>query len=445
MKSSHYDVVVIGGGTAGAVAGISAARCGAKTLVVESGSYFGGLSAIGMTWGGFFDNNHKQVIGGIPDELVRKAVKVAGRGYFHYHGETDKWISALASVDAEAARLIMEQELHEAGCDTMIWSTLCDVAEEDGRIQAVDIATRLGRERVEGAFFIDATGDMALAAMLGSGWEHGRDGFTQCVSNMFKVGGIDTDAFEAFLEKHINTDGHDPWVKETGTIRQGIEYWCPWKPDGFERMPKSLGLYFHGNQNEFVFNCTSKSVNALDIRELSKTSYLLRKQAFEVHAYMKENVEGFENSYLDHVYDTGVREGRRLAGDYTVTIDDIVDHTRFADSVGMGAYPPDIHNPDGQVHISSTREYKSASDGAYDIPLRAMTAPGRRNLLVAGRCISATFDAQSAIRGIGPCMVEGQGAGAAAALYVDQGAGDIHDISIDALRASLRESGALLD
>ena len=89
----EYDIVVVGGGTAGAVAALAAARNGCeRVLLVEAGSHIGGLSAIGMTWGGFFDNDYKQVIGGIPHELVKKCQEIGGRGYFQYHGDGDKWI-----------------------------------------------------------------------------------------------------------------------------------------------------------------------------------------------------------------------------------------------------------------------------------------------------------------------------------------------------------------
>jgi len=438
-----YDVVVIGGGTAGSIAALSASRNGAKVLVVESGSYIGGLSAIGMTWGGFFDNNYNQVIGGIPDELVKKCKILGGRGYFQYHGDGDKWITGLASVDPEVFRLVIENELYESGCEIMLFSTLESVNLQKGKIISVDVLSNLGKETIEAKYFIDATGDLSLADKCNLKWEHGKDGITQCTSNMFRVQGVDINKYEEFLEKYVNIDRHDKWKKETGCIRRGIEYWCPWKPDGFEDMPMSLGVYYHGRDNDVILNCTAIDINPLDIMERSKASYILRKQAFHVLDYMKAKVDGFQNAYISEIFNLAVRESRRLIGDYVITIDDIVNHSSFEDSIGMGAYPPDFHSPSGSVHIPSTREFNDASDGAYEIPFRSMTS-NTPNLLVVGKCISATFDAQSALRGIGPCMVEGQGAGTAVAMAVCENVSDIHDLDINKVQSSLKKANVFL-
>ncbi|RGY97018.1 FAD-dependent oxidoreductase [Clostridium sp. AM58-1XD] len=239
----EYDVVVVGGGTAGSVAALAALRNGCrKVLIVEAGAHIGGLSAIGMTWGGFFDNNYEQVIGGIPNELVKKCQEIAGRGYFEYHGDGDKWITGLASVDPETARFVIEKELYDAGCEIMLFSILDSVKMENGRIKGIEVVSKLGRKEIRSRYFIDATGDLMLANMAGIRWEHGSQGTTQSTSNMFRVVGVDMDRYERYLDKYINTDNHDPWKKETGGIRRGIEYWCPWKLDGFDYMPDPWGF-----------------------------------------------------------------------------------------------------------------------------------------------------------------------------------------------------------
>jgi hypothetical protein len=441
--TKKYDVIVIGGGTAGTVAAIAAARNGAKVLVIESGSHVGGLSSIGMTWGGFFDNNYQRIIGGIPHELVEKCQKRAGRGYFSYVGD-DKWITVLASVDAESARLVMEQELYDAGCDVILFSTVYELIREGTRIIGVKVASRISQQEYHAKIFIDTTGDATVACMAGVPWEHGGKDMNQCVSNMFRICGADMQEYERFLEEKINTEGKDPWKLQTGGIRNGVAYWCPWKPDGFENMPKSLGFYFHGQTGDVILNCTSADINPMDIEELSKASFHLRQEAFKVFDYLKQKVPAFRNSYLAQVYEMGVRESRRIIGDRQITIENIVRHDKFPDTIGTGAYPPDLHRPDGEVHIHSTRKWEGNSDGAYELPLSAMTIPGYPNLIVAGRSISATFEAQSAARGIGPCMVEGQGAGTAAALFVQKEYDDIHQLEIAVLQRLLQEQGVLL-
>ena len=439
----HYDLIVVGGGTSGAIAALSAARSGRKVLLVESGAYIGGLAAIGMTWGGFFDNDYKQVIGGIPDELVRKCFEIEGRGYFQYHGTGDKWITGLASVDPETFWYIIEKEFYAAGCEILLFSLLNKVCATDKRINSVSFISRLGEIEASADYYIDATGNMELACKCGAAWDHGNKGKTQCTSNMFRVLNVYMDKYEAFLEKEINTNKTDSWKKETGAIRRGIQYWCPWKNDGFDDMPKSLGIYYHGKSGDVILNCTSVDINPLDVYEFSKAEFKLREEAFKVLSYLKKNTPGFEHAYLAQIYEPAARESRRLIGDYTMTIDDVVDHTRFHDSIGQGAYPPDVHSPEGTVHIPSTRDFRKESDGAYDLPLSMMTFESP-NCLVIGKCVSATFEAQSAIRGIGPCMVEGEGAGLAAAMAVSEGIDDIHDVDIDAVRTELKKRGVLL-
>lgn len=439
-----YDVVIIGGGTAGAVAALSAARNGCKkVLVVEAGSGIGGLSSIGMTWGGFFDNNYKQVIRGIPDEIVNKCKEYAGRGYFQYHGDGDKWITGLASVDGETARYIFEKELYKAGVEIILFTTIEDIHMEADRIKAIDAVSRLGKVTISGRYFIDATGDLTLGNMAGVPWEHGKNGKSQSTSNMFRVLGVDMDKYEKFIEENVNDEKRDPWNKETGAIRRGIAYWCPWKPDGFDDMPNSLGIYYHGRNDDVILNCTATHINPLDIMEVSRASFRLREEAFKVLSYLKKNVDGFQNAYMAQVYDLSARESRRMLGDYIITREDIINHTKFEDAIGIGAYPLDIHDPEGTVHIPSTREFKEDSDGAYDIPLRSMLSKVP-NLVVAGKCISATFEAEAALRGIGPCMVEGQGAGAAVAQAVTDGLSDIHDIDIKKLRSTLQAANVIL-
>lgn len=440
----EYDVVIAGGGTAGAVAALSAARSGCKkVLIVEAGSGIGGLATIGMTWGGFFDNNYEQVIKGIPDEIVNKCKEYAGRGYFQYHGGGDKWITGLASVDGETAKYIFEKELYAAGVEIMLFTIIEDVHMEAGKIESIDAVSRLGKVSIKSKYFIDATGDLTLGNMAGVPWEHGKNGKSQSTSNMFRVLGVDMDKYEKFIEEHVNDEKRDPWKKDTGAIRRGIAYWCPWKPDGFDDMPKSLGIYYHGKNDDVILNCTAAHINPLDIMEVSRASFLLREEAFKVLNYLKKNVDGFQNAYMAQIYDLAARESRRMIGDYTITREDVINHTKFEDAIGVGAYPLDVHDTEGAVHIPNTREFREDSDGAYDIPLRSMIC-GIPNLVVVGKCISATFEAEAALRGIGPCMVGGQGAGAAVAQAVTDGLSDIHDIDVRKLRGSLQAAGVIL-
>ena len=450
---SKFDTIVIGGGTAGAVAALASARKGAKTLLVEGSGKLGGLAATGMTWGGFFDGGHRQVIRGIPDELVGKALASgSGRGYIHYHGE-DRWISALASVDPTFYRYLIHNELSQAGCRVLLYTRLLNVRVKQDRVERVAVLNKHGVHELQAKTFIDATGDADLANLAGVEWEGDEGGKRQCLTRIFRISNVDFPQLEGFMQNELNDEGRIPWKIETASMRAAFRYWCPWRRDdslnrsgsGAEggagscsgSMPKLFGVYWHGFPGDLYVNCTSSDVDALEVEAFGQAAKALQDESFRIYRYLKSTVPGFSNSFLTHVYEIGVRASRRILGRYQVTIDDIKNSKSHADTVGFGAYPPDIHSPSGEADIDP------AGNVAYEIPYRALVPRSISNLLVAGRSISATFAAQSALRGIGPCLAEGQAAGTAASLAAASKQ-KAAELSVSELRESLGASGAWL-
>jgi hypothetical protein len=172
----------------------------------------------------------------------------------------------------------------------------------------------------------------------------------------------------------------------------------------------------------------------------------------EVTQFLKEHVPGFENAYLTYVYDLGVRESRRVIGEYVLTLEDIVQERKFEDVVAMGAYPPDLHEAtSGDIIIDGKgwskaqkkREEGFAFNPGYQIPYRCLIPKDIDNLLVVGRCISATFEAQSGTRGMGPCIATGQAAGTAAALSAKHGT-TVRNLDIFLLQKTLIKDGVVL-
>ncbi len=410
-KKTDYDVIVMGGGTAGLIAGIAAARAGAETLIIEASGNLGGNAAVGMTLGGFFDDDGRQVVRGIAQELVDRALELRG-GLGHLKLESqDTWISSLASIDPEVFKYIAIEKVQQEGCHVWLRSMYLEsLRDETGRVSGVRVVNKSGQVDVRARVVVDASGDGDVAAGAGARFERGGGDKQQLISTMFRVSNVDLPALEHYMNEVINTEGKDPWRIGHAPLRASFNYWTPWRlePDK-TRFPKLFGVYFHGNEGDIVINAVGVNADALDVESLSWAEMELRKQSTELFWYLRDKVPGFGQSYLSQVYPVGVRESRRLLGDYQITLTDMLEGRHHDDVVAVGAYPPDLHSSSGDVFI--TRK----ENRAYEIPYRAMLPAGVEGVIVAGRCVSATFEAESALRGIGPTMAMGHAAGVAAA------------------------------
>ncbi len=442
---TSWDVIVIGGGTAGMMAGIAAARLGATTLIVERSGHLGGNAATGMNLGGFFDGDDVQVVRGIPQEFVDRAVALrAGRGHIFFR-DADRWISSTASIDPEAFKSIALEQVEAAGCGLRLYTTFARGIPEGNRVGAVEVVTKAGVSRLHAKVFVDASGDADLAASVDVPFERGGGTRQQAVTSIFRVSQVDLPAVEQFMQEKINSEDKTPWTFENAPLRGSHRYWTPWKvfPDYARRFPRQFGVYYHGVPGEIFLNCNHTSLSSLDPDDITASTVRLRHQAVEILEFLRRHVPGFERVSLTQVYDLGIRESRRIAGEYTLTLEDMVTRREFEDVVAMGAYPPDLHDAHGGEIIISGKGWSSVhpdtgipNNPGYQVPLRALLPQGIENLLVTGRCISATFEAQSGARGMGPCCAMGQAAGAAAGLAAHQNiaprALDIRDVQ-DAL------------
>lgn len=425
-----WDVIVIGGGTAGVMAGIAAARLGAKTLIAERSGCVGGNAATGMNLGGFFDGDDVQVVRGIPQEFVDRAIELhAGRGHIFFR-DVDRWISSTASIDPEAFKSIALEKIEAAGCHLWLYTTFVRGMAEGGRVEAVEVVTKSGVSRLTAKVFVDASGDADLAASVGVPCERGGGTRQQAVTSIFRVSQVDLPAVEWFMQEKINTEGKTPWTFENAPLRGSHRYWTPWKifPEYARKFPRQFGVYYHGVLGEIFLNCNHTSLASLEPDDMTRSSVRLREQAVEILAFLQRHVPGFERAWLTQVYDLGVRESRRVVSDYTLTLDDMITRREFEDVVAMGAYPPDLHDAHGGEILISAKGWSRVhpetgipNNPGYQIPWRCLLPRSIENLLVAGRCLSATFEAQSGARGMGPCCAMGQAAGTAAALGAQQG------------------------
>ncbi len=442
------DVVVLGGGSAGVVAAIAAARKGADTLVVERYGFLGGTATIIHTYVSFLGDNGVPVIGGLPEEIIREVVRLGGgRGHL-----PDPTSMSATPVDIEVYKYVAMEQVRQAGARCLLHTWFVSAEASDGAIRNVAVYNKSGYQRIEGKVFIDATGDGDLAVAAGAPWEQGNaEGGLQPLTMTFRMAGFNRERFVRYIVEHPE-EVEKPKTWSTGF---SADYFTT-HPDfpffkGLDklvaRVARETGYQLPRDRVHFsvlprpgmvqVNIVRISGIDAADAAQLTDAEFQGRRQAFESVQFLVKHVPGFEEAYLlDTPMQIGIRETRRILGEYVLTKDDVLEGRKFPDAIGQGIYPLDIHDPGGRamVHLQPK--------APYQFPYRILTPRGLSNCLVAGRCISATHEALGAARVVGNCMVMGQAAGTAAALAVQQGVG-VKALDAQVLRAELAKDGAI--
>ncbi|HCB92165.1 MAG TPA: FAD-dependent oxidoreductase [Ruminococcaceae bacterium] len=451
----QYDVVVAGGGVSGCAAAVAAARCGAKVLVVEESGYLGGtLTGCGVGPMMTFHAGEKQVIKGVMQEIVDGLVR---RGYSPGHvKDTKQYVSYLTPFDPEGLKIVLDDMLTGAGCSLLFHTFICGVKCQNRKIESLLLANKDGLTAAAGQVFLDATGDGDVAAWSGAKMTKGRpeDGAAQPMSTMMKFCNVNTAALKDFVLDHPEKF---PRLKPyLDLFRQPI----PVDLEGFDEEFKAarasgelsiprenLLLFGTGRPGEYIANTTRIiDHDATSARSLSDAELVGRRQCAELARFLRRNVPGFENALLEFTGPSvGIRGSRQLVGCYTLTARDILERRKFPSVIAHSAYPIDIHNPKGAGTDSTFLSAQSGiSDSYYSIPYEVMVCPEVKNLLVSGRCVSATFEAQAAIRTTPTAGAIGQAAGVAAALAAT-GNADTRAVEVARVQQILKKQGAYLD
>ena len=376
--AGEYDVIVVGAGPAGCGAAIAAARNGAKTLIVDRYNCLGGMWTIGFM-NPLFDYRNKN---GIVKELISDLEALGQWGGFWGH-----------SFHYEYMKYILDQKMTKAGVDVLLNTDFVKAIRTDNRAEGIIVQNIEGRKAYLGKMIIDCTGDGNVAADLGCDYEIGdENGYTGCqaMTLMFLVGNIPPKYKDGLM---IGDILEACYQKEGKSIPFKVPYLIP-VPDS------SFGVVQFTHMYEY---------NPLSAGELTAANAEGRRQMIEGVELLKKHDPDFAGlELIASSAALGVRESRRIVGDYTLTLDDLRTGRKFDDAVASVQFGIDIHNKDGKAQ--DCRQVKE-----YQIPYRCLLPRGYENILVAGRCISGTHEAMASYRFTGNCCRMGESAGAIAA------------------------------
>ena len=429
---ADVDVVVVGSGSAGSPAAIAAARSGARTLLLEKLPFLGGNStAVLDTFYGFYTpGTSKKVVGGIGDEVVdglRGLGDVLERPNTYGAGTGVTYL-------AEHLKVVWEQLVRDAGVEVLLHAFVQHAEAQDGRVGELVVATKAGLRRVRANVVVDASGDADVCHHAGLGYElAGALSPAQTLTTTFRMVNVDLDA-RATIDK-------DELHARMAAAADSGAYDLPRREGSDHRTPVPGMIATVMTRLEQVERHGDEVRNATDPDILTAAEMEGRRQALEYARFLRDRVPGYERADLVALgTQIGMRETRRVYGDYRLSREDVLAARQFDDQVGLCGAPIEDHHGSGES--GTTWEYLPDGE-AVGIPLRTLIARDAQNVMIAGRCFSASHDAQASVRSMAQCMAMGQAAGTAAGLAA-AGDGQVRDVEVARLTDRLRAAGAIL-
>jgi len=444
LPARDFDVVIAGGGTAGVVSALAAAKQGAKTILIESKGYPGGTIVEGGTalhsffniWKAFPGVEKRQVVRGIPQEIIDRLVKVGGTAGHAEMSEGAEFDSVCTNIDTELYKLVTFEMLIESGVNVCVNTLLTGAIMEGNALRGVIAESRSGREAIFARSFVDCTGYGDLAAFAGAQYTEPND---YDVCNSVGMGNVDIARIYDYLKSRddiyqlcYGTRGgeNDKIVRIQGKMVN--------VPDEFKKSADDIGMTMttttmHDNYLMFIKFNMKVPVSPTDRDAVVKTDLELRKRQLMGVGLFKKYIPGFEKAFIARTSPTlTIRRGRCIICDYDITHEDVIEGRHFNDDVfiyGFHDWAPKYMVKDG---------------GTYGIPYRALCVKGIDNLLVSGMMITSDRRSHMSTRNTVSCMGQGQAAGTAAALCAQKECGT-RDLEYDLLRGTLEKSGVFFE
>ena len=415
MDVDPFDVAVVGGGSAGAAAAIAAARCGARTVLLEKGPRLGGAATLRnvLTYCGLYTlgDEPRQAVAGVAEEVLRGLRRLdAVTGPQRHRG-------VFVVFDPEAVKLVLDSLCAEAGVHVLLGAFVCGATRSDGRIVDVSWQDHGGRHTIAARAFVDASGEGDLAHFAGAATRYGNDGAVNLGTLATRFGGVPRDVAVSADQltaavQAARSAGRGPFSKDRSVLT---------------RLPLS---------GDIVCYLASEDYDPRDALSQSAAERRGRQQAW---AYLDviRGLPGCTNAYLASTGpEFGTREARHIEAVHRLAWQDVVEGRPQPDSIALGAWGVEWHD---RETLQSSFIYPPGKT-AYEIPLRCLVSRDTANLFAAGRVVDADRQAGASLRVMGTAFATGQAAGVAAAILADQGNADSNRV-----RQTLRKQGALID
>lgn len=418
------DVLVCGGGVAGTMAAVAAARSGVRVVLAERYGFLGGNATAGAVsqFNSWQTASGRRVVAGLADEVVDRLRQYGAAGEHQVFTMSTGHTMDRVEYAPEVLKLVLDDMVDEAGVTLLLHAQLLDVQVQGRMVEVVRMLTKSGIIALRPRVLVDSSGDIDALRQAGAEFlQLGQDEQLQPATMMFRFGPIDFARFDAL----------------TGDAKATLAR------HGFEQ-GRLARAALHAARDPYSsdawFNISRLGIDATDAMALSRAEVQGRRQAWDAAAYLRDAVPGCERGRLiAFATQVGVRETRRVAGDHVLSAQDLLTPVRFDDAIAAGAYPIDIHPASGGGLVYQALR----DDHAYQIPYRSLVPTALDNALVAGRGVSATHEALAAIRVMTISMAVGHAAGAAAALAVPAH-GAVRAVAVVQLQQSLRAGGACL-
>ena len=429
--AAETEILIIGGGPAGIAAATAAARCGARTMLLEKYGFLGGMGTAAMVTNfcglhASINGSVQQIVRGVADDILERLDNLDGLREPHpVKAKGGGHDVAAQAYDTSAYKMATDDLLLSAGVDIRFHTFAVDVLMDGARIDAVLIETKSGRKAIKAEVFIDCSGDGDLAYWSGAECLKGDDnGFMAYPTTMFRVANVDDDK-----------------VYNEGKPNLSALIEAAAKDYNLPRKTGVLGSQPHAG--EWRVNLTQISrdgdpIDGSDWNDLGFAETEGRRQSQEYFRFLKDCVPGIENSYLlETAPQVGIRETRRIIGEHILSEDDILSCRDFEDSIGCNGWPL-------EQHLKGSAKWTFLGGrGYHQIPFGTTLPKGVDNLLVAGRCASTTPEGQASLRVSGPCFAMGQAVGTAAELARRSGVTP-KEIDVKALQHRLVSDGAFI-